>query len=287
MCGIYGFSRTTKYTDRMTPVLAIAMSTRGKDSWGVTDGLVIHKELGDITDTYFDAELEAPLYHTRHATIGAVSKRNSHPFRFEHNGVVVVGAHNGHINNHWAIKDKYHRDTVEVDSEHIFQHLAEGKPLSDIGGYGAVVWYEYDVDKPQERVRYFSRFNHSDLHFAKLVTGEIAFCSTKKALDMAATLAGTNIEFYYDTEPLIQYTIENDQLMQMGKLDWGAAPVQWTSGFNHVAGVNRGNNWNNTYLDKDQCPVLNCKASITKDQFMCDIDFQLIRDGIYVDTATV
>ncbi len=285
MCGLFGYSRTTRLTELMTPTLAIAMSGRGKDSWGVTDGETIYKAVGDIVDTFVDCGLEAPLYHTRAASIGAVSYRNAHPFKMEHEGRVVIGAHNGHLTNHWALKDKYARKDVEVDSEHIFIHLAENKPLSDFAGYGAVVWYEYPSNAPQDRVRYFSRFNHDALYFAKLKSGEIVFCSTKKAIDMAATLAGASIDFYYDTSPLVKYSIENDNLMQEGELDWAKTPIAFVAstvagyggGFNHFNGHS---NWDED-RDKDKCPLNGCFSRISKEEFICKSHFSKLAADIY------
>lgn len=257
MCGIYGVSRTTRITELMNPVLALAMSGRGTDSWGVTDGDYIYKTKGSINDEFVDCGLEAPVYHTRAASVGAATERNAHPFRFDHNGKTVVGVHNGHIQNWWALKDKYERKELEVDSEHIFLHLVEGKPLSDLSGYGAVVWYEYPTDKPEERVRYFSRFNHEALYFAKLRSGEIVFASTKKSIEQAAIFASAEIDFFYDTEPKIRYIIEqredngHDELRLYGTLPWAEAPIAYQH--NTAVADTRGSHYRS-----DQCAVTNC-----------------------------
>lgn len=73
------------------------------------------------------------MCHTRAPTTGKIAKENSHPFEFGN----IVGAHNGIIHNHEQLNRQYDRK-FEVDSMHIFAHMAEGKELSDLRGYGAI-----------------------------------------------------------------------------------------------------------------------------------------------------
>ena len=50
MCGIFGFNKATEATWAMTPFLAWDMERRGRDSWGVTNGVDrVHKQVGTIT----------------------------------------------------------------------------------------------------------------------------------------------------------------------------------------------------------------------------------------------
>src|SRR6185369_5475907 len=115
MCGIFGFSNTTPLTRLMTPTLAICMEQRGDHSWGVTDGEAIYKRKGSIIDTFEDCDFDGPVDHTRMATVGVVSDRNAHPFRYE-GKYIVTGVHNGHISNYAALKERYkNRSTFEVD----------------------------------------------------------------------------------------------------------------------------------------------------------------------------
>lgn len=231
MCGIFGFSRTTGLTRLMTPTLAIAMEQRGGDSWGVTDGDFIWKDNHSIVDSFVDCQLDGPTYHTRAASVGAVSERNAHPFHFEAVNI-ITGVHNGHLSNYMDLKRKYKRDDFEVDSEHIFAHLAEAKPVAELLGYGAVVWYEAKAFKPLERERFFSRWNTEALHFAQMRSGEIVFASTADSIKTAAILAGGEIDFFYTTQPNLRYYIKRDA-EQIGKdqlwhdkiLPWGTAAV--------------------------------------------------------------
>src|SRR5579863_1852053 len=173
MCGIFGFDRTNETTRLMTPSLAIAMEMRGHDSWGVTDGDFIFKEAKAITEGFQDFELEGPIYHTRAASVGGVSQRNAHPFDVTSVDVREVGIHNGHIHNYQHLKEKYKRKDLQVDSEHIFHHLAEGLPLDDIHGWGAVAWF---MRKGNRVRRFMSKFGAWDnLHIAKMADGTLVF----------------------------------------------------------------------------------------------------------------
>lgn len=278
MCGLAGFSKTTSATRLLTAPLLMAIEMRGHDSWGVTDGDQVHKYLGSISKTFVPHELEAPLYHTRAASCGAVSVRNAHPFKFSTSKKTVVGAHNGCLSNHWALKNKYDRKDTEVDSEHIFLHLAEDKDVGEVDGWGAVIWYEYPTGKPEERVRYFSRFSSEALHFAKLATSdhEIVFASTSEAIENACRYVGVDIEYFYETELLDRYLIKNNELVFVDTLPWEANPVEYknpthqsshypTHGQQHqtFAGLN------SRVSRQGLCASKTCSRSIGKDMFIC------------------
>lgn len=291
MCGIFGFSNSTPLTRLMTPTLAICMEQRGDHSWGVTDGDYIYKRKGSIVDTFVDCDLDGPVYHTRMASVGAISDRNAHPFHFEDKNI-VTGVHNGHISNYNALKDKYKRPDFEVDSEHIFAHLAEGKPVADLTGSGAVVWYEQPADKSVEMRRYFSRFNTEALHFAKMHSGEIVFASTRDAIIIASQLASGQIEHFYNTEAKKRYWIEPDpdrpghmNLYHDIELPWAEAPV-W-----HAPSVtpNRGRS---TYLGlhsitAGDCPARMCTdGRIGPDEIICHKCFEDLKRDIFGESAS-
>lgn len=283
----------------MTPTLAICMEQRGDHSWGVTDGNTIYKTKGSIIDTFVDCDYNGPTYHTRMASVGAVSDRNAHPFRYE--GVnIVTGVHNGHIGNYQALKDKYNRKDFEVDSEHIFANLAEGKPIADLNGSGVVVWYEQPADKSVAMRRYFSRFNSEAMHFVKMKSGEIVMASTRDSLIIASQLASADIEYFYDTEAKARYWVEldPDRPGHMGLykdiiLPWAEAPVYYSApastqsygGFNH-ARVRGGGLHSITAGD---CPARMCTSGkINDDQIICDHCLQSLKDDIFgVQAASV
>jgi len=297
MCGLYGFSRTTENTQKMNGILAYAMSMRGKDSWGVTDGTMVFKKVGDITDTFVEMNYDAPLYHTRAHSVGAVTHRNAHPFAFETASRHVIGAHNGFVSNCQALKAKYERKDAEVDSEHIFMHIAEGKPVEEIAGWGAVIWYETDK-LTGDQVRYFSKFGNQDnLHFAQLTTGEIVFASTEMAIEMAARLAGCEVHTFYEVEEKEKYFIEQvangrDELhmVEGGRLPWGEKAVELPHQVRQSFWPDydsRGNhNGQRRYVSQKGakfCPVGHCNEVIKDDQdLICPTCYTSLARDIYV-----
>ncbi len=286
MCGIFGFSNTTRITQLMTPTLAIAMEQRGGDAWGVTDGTFIWKDPTSICDTFVDCELDGPSYHTRARSVGANSERNTHPFHFEGTHAVVTGMHNGHISNHMEIGRKYDRK-YEVDSEHIFANIADKKPVADLFGYGAVVWYEHPVGHPEKMRRYFSRWNTEALHFAALETGEVVYASTKEAIKCAAVFAGADIKFFWDTEQNKRYFLKEVEkgrwkLFKDLTLPWGQKPVEFCTVNNSPLGL-VGARVNSSHNADWDCPIHSCiNGKITsKEMLICDACFERFSKKVY------
>ena len=223
MCGVFGFDKKTNATQFMTPALALFMEMRGHQSWGVTNGTEIYKRPSSIQETFEEQGFEPSLYHTRAASVGEVSEANAHPFQSIVGTRRVTGVHNGHISNHSDLDKKYSRDFA-VDSMHIFQHLAEGKDVAEIDGWGAVVWTENCTDRPGIAPKiYFSRFNTPDLHICKLDTeeGELVWASTKHAIEVALKFAGLHPKFFYNIEERTKYCINAEgRLEQLGPMNW-------------------------------------------------------------------
>lgn len=226
MCGIFGFDKRTNATEFMTPALAIYMHERGRQSWGVTDGRQVHKEPSDIIDSFEEKFYSPAIYHTRAASVGEVTQGNAHPFTSVVGDLRVVGVHNGHISNHSELDTRYKRN-FSVDSMHIFQHLAERKDVSELTGWGAVVWAETQICKPEAPPQIFmSRFNTQDLHVVKLDTkeGELVWASTKSAIEAAMQLAGLRPKYFYKIEERVKYLIGPD-----GRLH-NEGPLKWSQG---------------------------------------------------------
>lgn len=213
----------------MVPILAAAMELRGDDSWGVTDGYHLYKHTGSILSNFEDHRCETPTFHTRGASVGAISERNAHPFEYisEEQGLVVVGMHNGHLHNHEELKTKYldHRKEFEVDSEHIFAQLAERLPTGEIHGYGAVVWYEYPIGRPKERRRFITTFNNTAMNIIRLSTGEMVFASTCEAIRIAARFAGVDLVSHVKVVNKMKYELmENGVIKSHGLMEWDERP---------------------------------------------------------------
>ena len=280
MCGIFGFSKTTANTIRMTGPLAIFMNQRGSDSWGVTDGEHIYKAVGPITKGFRLFNLNGPTYHTRGASVGHVTAKNAHPFKVDYKGKTVIGVHNGHIHNHDALKTKYNRKQCEVDSEQIFHHLAEEKDLGELSGWGTVVWYEYPTGKPEEKVRYLSMFNHDALHIARLKSGEYVFASTKESIDIAAKVSACKIDTFFDIHKNKKYSLSEDQLLEYEEeLPWCKNSYKenysGTTGETYYKGRSCGN-YNSTHL----CPLPDCTNTVTSGHLICDAHFEELKADV-------
>lgn len=78
--------------------------------------------------------------HTRFATVGEVSDKNTHPFVYGN----IIGCHNGHVSNYEDVFEK-HEVNGEVDSESIFFLLNAykndyRKAFSELYGTFALTW---------------------------------------------------------------------------------------------------------------------------------------------------
>lgn len=198
MCGIAGFSRNTAITRGMAPILVYEIEKRGRDSWGMTCGTDTIKHLGNIFDSWepIPEGWDSAIIHTRAGSVGETSIPNQHPFVFEADGTKIVGVHNGCLYNHTEIQKKHNRE-FEVDSMHIFAHIAEGKDTEELRGWGALAWYQITAE--QKRI-FLARFNMTDFHVFRLKTGEMVFCSYAEPVRVAARMMGTSVEALYTLE---------------------------------------------------------------------------------------
>lgn len=217
MCGIAGYivAKDDPRTRTAISILALAMEDRGKDSWGMFYGnpkssIAVHRVALAISDS-FDLPEKIPLamaVHTRHATTGKIKQGNSHPFTWKGTNGTVIGMHNGIISNHASV-GKAHKRTYKVDSEHIFAHIAEGKDLSDLEGYGTIVY-------TQNNQWHIGKFNGGELEIVETEIG-LFFCSTSAPLRLALRLAGLTILRWINTLDGLLYGISPKGLETLGE----------------------------------------------------------------------
>lgn len=232
MCGLFGWQLSPEAMREGDPlvlatVLAFNSERRGDDSWGVAmrnpaqvPAVTLLKNIGSIKKTCRVPHIVASqvLGHTRKMTTGAVSLRNAHPFAFGN----IVGAHNGWLYEHHKLNTKHKRE-CQVDSEHIFMHLAEGKPVDDLEGLGTITYL--NVQQPD--IIYAGRSRTSE--FAVMGIGPrtkpigIVWCSVMNWLDEAISMAGYRENFVWPTQLKTLYRFENYECIEEGDFDFKQA----------------------------------------------------------------
>lgn len=193
MCGIYGYLGKNRQILSLVLKSLKILRSRGYDSYGYSyfnDGkLELEKTTDKELDNKFTKEKlkttgNTVITHTRWATNGDVSVRNTHPFMSENGNFVLV--HNGIIENANEIKKElsHKKFSSDTDSEvivNLLEHLYErnkkmdilqviSKTFSKLKGYWSVLIYK--TNEPNNL--YVSRnqtplvigFNDSEIHLS-------------------------------------------------------------------------------------------------------------------------
>lgn len=284
MCGIFGFVHRTPQTSVMMPFLALEMLRRGRDSWGVTDGINVVKKIGPIIDSWqLPSWGDSLIFHTRAGSVGDKTITNQHPFVFpeiddedQPTGKLIVGVHNGGISNHSELNAKYKRN-FPVDSMHVFAHIAEGWPINELRGAGAFVWFETTPGVPPEM--HFARSNMHDFHVFRLNEKSLVFCSLRLPVDDTAKLFG------WKCEELImlgdrEYVASVDEQGVPGIVEGDAFSLS-TNNYarTYVSPHNTGTSWNSGSYSAGMCPSCHYSRQFCQ----CDEDNDLGTDEALLD----
>jgi len=126
MCGIFGYKGRRNAGEIILNGLK-ALEYRGYDSWGISlktkKGIFIKKDIGKISGVNLKTEKSnTGIGHTRWATHGGVTKKNSHPHHDPMNRFFV--AHNGIIENAEGLKRKFKlKDFYSQTDSEVIPHL--------------------------------------------------------------------------------------------------------------------------------------------------------------------
>lgn len=134
MCGIVGYIGNQENVQQVLIRGLKALEYRGYDSAGIAlyneKEITVFKNVGNISAlesiTDFEAPAEFGIGHTRWATHGAPSVKNSHPHQSADGRFALV--HNGIIENYVEIKETYLNDVQfnsETDTEVAVQLIAK------------------------------------------------------------------------------------------------------------------------------------------------------------------
>lgn len=239
MCGVAGFTNVFNNQQRakLARQLGIAIDTRGGHAAGFLAVSSRGLRYGRTTETFEDASRPfldqaaagpvATMLHARFATCGADVAAHAHPFAIRREGEIkLFGMHNGTFNNHEAVGKKRGRKT-DVDSEELFQLLADGDydGVRELSGYGTAVWV--DKDDPS-RVRLVRLSETADLEIIKIkgAGAGFVFGSTFQIIRAGLEAAGLESETAYTLTcgdvielcgDVIRYASEIPKL----KVSWG------------------------------------------------------------------
>ena len=168
MCGLFGFVGNTKNNKpdmNKIKILGIYNVIRGRHSCGIVANNTVVKGVGlnseftkfiesnQLDELYNDTiQNTVVIGHTRHATKGAHTIKNAHPFVYKN----IIGAKNGTVENYKELANQYNIDIegVEVDSEAMIRILSSvnnKQRMEVLKNYqGGMTIIMQDVNKPNK-----------------------------------------------------------------------------------------------------------------------------------------
>lgn len=210
ICGLVGVAGDiTQKDEKVFKNLLILDILRGEHSTGMaavnrsTNDVSVVKQVGNTFELFNDKRFDRALQgwqhvlmgHNRYATVGAVSKANAHPFKFDH----IVGAHNGTLTSrHNLIGQK---DFV-TDSEALYNHVNEKgivDAMANCSGAYALTWWD-----SKEKTINFLRNDERTLFIAMSTSGKSIYWASEAwmleaALSRNAVLFETPVSLTEDS----------------------------------------------------------------------------------------
>lgn len=243
MCGITFAINTDTYTPKLDSFLEDALITsqvRGMHSSGLFQvsnlkTIFTHKKALHASDfisegqarTILNQATRSPLTvgHVRHATVGAHTDENAHPFLVERtDGSKLVGVHNGTLKN-WKTKDG--ADDHEVDSSWAFRKLADqgNEAFKSFNGAFAFVWYDSRTPdvlycaRNKERTLFFMLDEHKKVLLGASELGLLGWVAERNDFKIAKDKDQSGFMYF---SPGKVYTINLKHLDQMTMEDFPA-----------------------------------------------------------------
>lgn len=162
MCGLVGMCGFLEHKHKnMMKELLFLDTLRGKDSTGLSvvdrDRTILTRKMTvpgyefieyPSVDKAMSHGDQIWIGHNRFRTRGDVSKANAHPFEVLDNNddVLLVGAHNGTIDNKWDLERQLNGKKFDTDSEAVFNLLVEApnfkEAIKSLKGAWALVWWD-------------------------------------------------------------------------------------------------------------------------------------------------
>lgn len=266
MCGLYGYITSENKNDslltesqklqkqRILEGLMVCNVSRGTDSTGVATLIKskgktkwqLLKDTEPSTTFVADKDLQellkynpqVVLGHTRFATMGAVTSRNAHPFKWGK----IIGTHNGTVSNHAELDNK-----VDVDSEVIFKLLNKHnndftKVFKRLSGQFAIVWTNIE----ENNVVYLVR-EDNPLSVVIIPSLKTLFWSSE-AIHLVgiltAVLGGEAKYNIFTPKKEVVYRIDN-------KLQIKKTPVEFKEDVTYVSGYQYGISGEDYYESKE------------------------------------
>lgn len=166
MCGLVGMIGFLEHKHKSAMrELFFLNSLRGKDSTGLSvidrDRQVLTRKLTvpgyefieyPVVDRIMSHADQVWMGHGRFRTTGAVSRANAHPFEVLDNNsdVMLVGTHNGTLQNKWEVEKALKEDRYDTDSEALFNWLVEApnykEAIAALRGAWSLVWWDATND---------------------------------------------------------------------------------------------------------------------------------------------